>query len=302
MWRKRYETEIKRARERVGAVPSRSLQTTCARIEYAVSGSGQPVLMSHGVMGGHAEGLGMVTTYYGNALAIAPSRFGYFGSELPDNATPALQADVYAELLDALMVERCVVIGFSAGGPSTIEFALRHPQRVELLVLASSALPRESIPWLVRTVGPTLMTAGLRSDWPFWLFKTLMPGTFRRLLGVPKTYALTKEVAQSLREVAESLFPIRPRRKGAVFDAFTGNPLVNNCPLERISVPTLIIHAADDALAPYQTACDAAARMPSERFVTIDAGGHEFLGHEAVVRDAVRDSLQEIRQPQRAGI
>jgi 2-hydroxy-6-oxonona-2,4-dienedioate hydrolase len=31
---------------------------------------------------------------------IGPSRFGYFGSTLPDRATPADQADAYALLLD----------------------------------------------------------------------------------------------------------------------------------------------------------------------------------------------------------
>jgi hypothetical protein len=58
-------------------------------VEYATAGDGQPVLMSHGVMGGHPAGLEMIATYYGSAFAISPSRFGYFGSSLPVHATPA---------------------------------------------------------------------------------------------------------------------------------------------------------------------------------------------------------------------
>src|SRR5919106_5061836 len=117
MWN-RYERDIAKAWERVRAVPSRTLRTRFGMVEYATAGEGQPVLMSHGVMGGHPQGLGMVATYYGPAFAISPSRFGYFGSILPAGATPATQADVYAEVLDELGVERAVVIGFSAGGPS----------------------------------------------------------------------------------------------------------------------------------------------------------------------------------------
>lgn len=64
-----YKAEITEAWERVRAVPSRTLETTWGTLEYAVAGTGQPVLMSHGVMGGHPQGLAMVTTYFGDGLA-----------------------------------------------------------------------------------------------------------------------------------------------------------------------------------------------------------------------------------------
>jgi pimeloyl-ACP methyl ester carboxylesterase len=71
---------------------------------------------------------------------IAPSRFGYFGSSLPDGATPAGQADAYALLLDHLGIGRTAVLGFSAGSGSALEFGLRHPDRVVGLILASCRL------------------------------------------------------------------------------------------------------------------------------------------------------------------
>jgi pimeloyl-ACP methyl ester carboxylesterase len=299
MWN-RYERDVAQAWKRVRAVPSRTLRTGFGTIEYATSGEGQPVLVSHGVMGGHPHGLGMVATYYGPAFAISPSRFGYFGSSLPADASPAQQADVYAELLDELGVDRAVAIGFSAGGASAIEFALRHPERVDWLVLASSALPRafDPMPSVARKLGPVFMRAALSSDRPFWLFKSLMPRTFRHLLGVPKGFVGTSDERETLEEVATSIFPIPPKRDGAVFDTFTGNPHVDNCPIEDITVPTLIVHAADDSLAPYQSAHNAAARMPFARFVTIDKGGHEFLGTEREVRDAIKTYLSELRERQ----
>jgi pimeloyl-ACP methyl ester carboxylesterase len=63
---------------------------------------------------------------------IGPSRFGYFGSTLPAGATPADQADAYALLLEHVGVDRALVIAFSAGSGSGLEFARRHPERCRL--------------------------------------------------------------------------------------------------------------------------------------------------------------------------
>lgn len=42
---------------------------------------------------------------------------------------------MYAALLDALGVDRCVVVGISGGGPSSYAFAVEHPTRCSGLVL-----------------------------------------------------------------------------------------------------------------------------------------------------------------------
>jgi pimeloyl-ACP methyl ester carboxylesterase len=61
-------------------------------------------------------------------------------------------------------------------------------------------------------------------------------------------------------------------------------PDVDNFPLEQITVPTLMTHAADDALARYATVPPAVARIPGARLVTVERGGHLYLGAEARVR------------------
>ena len=66
---------------------------------------------------------------------IAVSRFGYLRTPLPEDASAAAQADAHACLLDALNIKRAAVLGTSAGGPSSLQFALRHPGRTAALVL-----------------------------------------------------------------------------------------------------------------------------------------------------------------------
>jgi pimeloyl-ACP methyl ester carboxylesterase len=273
-----YRGFVQRSQERVFAVPSSRLATPLGTIEYADAGNGPPVLMSHGILGSHAEGEGMVARYVGEGYrTVAPSRMGYFGSTLSASASVALQADLYALLLDELELDRTTTFGFSAGGPSAIAFALRHPDRVEALVLASSALSGAKSP--PRAMKP-LMRVYFNSNFLFWLTRRVTPTLFARMLGVPKGYAPTGEEWLAIDEVGESLFPLRPRVHGARFDTFIGNPWVNRAPIDEIRVPTLIIHAGDDTLAPFANAIAAAPRIPGARLVTIERGGHLFLGHE----------------------
>jgi pimeloyl-ACP methyl ester carboxylesterase len=84
------------------------------------------------------------------------------------------------------------------------------------------------------------------------------------------------------------LFPLRPRRDGAVFDGFVGNPVADRFPFEQLEVPTLIISATDDTLAPYAFATRAARRIPNATLVTIERGGHLFLGNDDKVREEIR--------------
>ena len=286
-----YRRDIERAWGRVRSVPSTVIGTRGGMVEYAENGSGLPVLLCHGILGSHVEGIGMVRTYVGDGVrCIAPSRMGYFGSSLDDGDSVATQADRFADLLDALAVDRALVVGYSAGGPSAISFALRHPHRVVALILAASALPgAKRFPDALRP----FMRAIFASDRLFWVLNRVAPKLSTRMFGVPKGYRPTPEEAMTIRSVGESVFPHAPRAEGATFDMFIGNPSPDAMPLEEVQAPTLFVHAADDSFAPYENAVRAARRVPGARLVTIDHGGHLFLGAEDHVRSEIAAFLSE---------
>ena len=140
-----YRGDMQRARARV-SVGSEVAQTRCGPIEYAVAGDGPPILFVHGAGGGFDQGLDFGGPLASDFRVVAMSRFGYLRTPLPLDASPAVQAEAHVCLLDALGIERAAVIGGSAGAPSSLELAVRYPERVSSLVLIVPAAyaPRAS--------------------------------------------------------------------------------------------------------------------------------------------------------------
>jgi pimeloyl-ACP methyl ester carboxylesterase len=285
---------MQRAWTRITAIPTQTLETRFGTVEYAERGAGLPILVSHGVLGCHIDGVdGWWTNLLGEGFrVIAPARFGYFGSTLSPDATPADQADAYALLLDQLGVDRAAVIGYSAGSASVLELARRHPDRVVGLILACARLGGPTPKPLLRPV----LGAVYGSQRLFWLYRRLLPAAYARMLGVPKGYQPTPEEAATIRAVSQLQFPLTPRRLGAVFDGFVSNLVADRFPLEQLTVPTLIVSTADDPWARHPYAVAAAARIPGAKLVRVDRGGHLFLGHDAQVRAAIGAFIASVAQ------
>lgn len=88
-----YRRDLTTAQDRLAAVRRHHVSTPFGMVEYAESGVGDPVLVSHGIFHGCDGGLLSVRSSLPGRRIIAPSRFGYLGSDLPAGATPMDQAD-----------------------------------------------------------------------------------------------------------------------------------------------------------------------------------------------------------------
>jgi pimeloyl-ACP methyl ester carboxylesterase len=288
---------MQRAWSRIAAIPTGKLDTRFGMVEYAEQGAGLPILICHGVFGCHADAVdGWWTRMLGEGFRVtAPSRFGYFGSTLPPHATPADQAEVYALLLDHLGIDRAAVLAYSAGSASALELTLRHPDRVVGLILANARLGGPTPNKLLKPIQGTVY--GWERLW--WLYRRFLPSIYGRMVGVPKGYQPTPEDVATIRRMSELQFPLKPRRLGAVFDGFVSNMVADRFPFEQLTVPTLIVSAADDHWARHRYAVTAAGRIPDARLVAIDRGGHLFLGHDAQVRAAIGGFVDAVVQRER---
>ena len=130
-----FDTDFEQARARVKQ-GSLLIETRCGSIEYQEAGTGVPLLAVHGMGGGYDRGLALGAPLAKQGVrVIAMSRFGYLRTPMPIDASSEAQAEAYMCLLDALGIKQAAVMGYSAGAPSALQLAIRHPDRVSALVL-----------------------------------------------------------------------------------------------------------------------------------------------------------------------
>lgn len=265
--------------------------TRAGPIEYAVAGTGVPFLSIHGASGGYDQGLLIGRALVGDTFEIiAPSRFGYLRSPLPADPSPGAQADAYVALLSTLHVDRAIVLGVSAGAPSAVELALRHPERVAALILLSPLgyAPDSQVPL---PGSPTLLAVTrLSPDFVYWAVLRLWPAALTRFLGIPPT--LLRDAGPDdrrwVQQVLRASEPLSWRMPGVTNDVATRSELRSaQWPLDRLTVPTLIMACSDDLFHTQPAAEYAATHIRNATLVVYPTGGHLFLGHLAQVRRTV---------------
>src|SRR5688572_12759889 len=122
------------------------VQTALGPIECAIFGTGPAILAVHGWGGGGSGGYNIFRFLADQGFTVlSVSRPGYMGTPLTIGETMEAQADALLALLDSLHIPRAAVICGSSGGPASILFVLRHPERCWGLVLVSALSRREPI-------------------------------------------------------------------------------------------------------------------------------------------------------------
>jgi 2-hydroxy-6-oxonona-2,4-dienedioate hydrolase len=287
-----YASDVRSARERI-ARGSTVIQTPQGLLEYAERGEGLPVIVLHGAGGGYDQGLLVVELLLGDGYRIiAPSRFGYLGTPIPEDNSLEAQADALVSLLDHLAVERVAVVAVSAGGPAALYFSLRHPERTAGLVMAMAISytipPKEEdlkkLAVIHRLIG---------SDFIYWTMLKTARKTMLNLLGVPpETLAALSDSEQAwVNEVLFSMLPMSLRLPGIQLDE--ERQLPSDLPYSQITAPTLVLHARDDTLVPIAQGMNTSAVIPGAASVIFETGGHFLLGETVAIRGQITTFLEQ---------
>ena len=272
---------------------STTAATQAGPIEYAEQGEGEPMLVIHGAGGGYDQGLLIAGDLAGQYRIIAPSRFGYLKTPVPQDASPALQADSHAALLDFLHLDKVIVTGASAGAPSAIELALRHPERVSAMILLVPRAYDPSGSVGVDASAPSqavLRLVEASVDFPFWLMMRVSRSSVIRFLGVrPCVEAgASPEERRRVTQIMKSILPLSRRTDGIAVDSAAK---ISKWPLEQIKCPVLIISAKDDLFRTLPGARFTAEHIKGAELHVLDEGGHLMVGQQKQVRRWINEFL-----------
>lgn len=279
-------------------------RTTAGPIQHIDAGQGEALLSLHGGLGGFDQSWLLARALFPKPEPwrfLALSRPGYLGTPLDIGRTPEAQADAYAALLDRLGIERAVVAGLSAGGPSAIHFAIRHPDRCKALILVSAVAASLDIPPQVlrrlRMVTWLMAIPGMQN----WLRRKVRrdpketarwsvsdPALAARVLADPQAGDLFLAFQE---RVAEE---IKRRLPGMINDVGLFRDLPD-LPLGEVRQPVLVVHGTADPVVPFSHAQRMMAAIPHARLCRIEGGEHAALfTHLDQVRAAASSFFADI--------
>lgn len=124
-------------------MPTSNLMTdhaalSAGTVQYHTAGNGPPLLYLHAAAGFRLSR--PIERLCARFRVVAPVVPGFDGTELlPGIATVQALADLYGELIDRVIGDPCGVAGQSLGAWIGTWLAIRHPAKVEPLILASPA-------------------------------------------------------------------------------------------------------------------------------------------------------------------
>jgi pimeloyl-ACP methyl ester carboxylesterase len=269
---------VKESKEKLAAYGAETVSLNYGNMSYVDQGEGETILSVHGIFGGYDQAYDTCKDFRSDHRIIAPSRFGYLGSDVLGNGTPAEQAEAYVELLNKLGIDQVYLLATSAGGSIAIRFALDHPERTKGLILYCSAMPLTEKPEKYsQYAGPP---AFLCNNFAMYLLSPF----FKPILGMePSTIY--------------SMLPVGDRKDGIVLDASVTNPDMarnyDDYPVENLQVPILVLHAKDDKLASFTDTEKAVKRFPNCTFISFETGGHLMAGHREEIKEAVSRFTRE---------
>jgi pimeloyl-ACP methyl ester carboxylesterase len=122
-------------------------QVNGLKMYYEIWGAGAPLVLIHG-------GGSTLESTYGNVLPVLAQKYKVIAVEMQahgrtkDRGIPLSfeqDADDIAALLEQLHIPKASILGFSNGATTALQVAIRHPEKVERLVLASILTKRSGV-------------------------------------------------------------------------------------------------------------------------------------------------------------
>ena len=228
------------------------------RVAYRDEGSGEAILLIHGMGGSSETWSGVIPLLAENYRVIAPDLLGHGQSDKPrgDYSVGAF-AVLLRDLLDELGITRVTVVGHSLGGGVAMQFAHQHRQYCERMVLISSGGFGDDVGRVLRLLslpGSEIVLPMLASR------PAVAAGNAVRAL-VGSSHRFTARPALSNRDNRKAF--LRTLRSVVDFRGQAVSAINRLCCSD--DLPALIISGDQDRVIPVEHARAAHATMPNSR-------------------------------------
>lgn len=250
-----------------------------------------PMLLVHGWLGSSYDFHALIEGLPRNRRIIAPDLPGCGLSQKTGiEFTPAYYLQFLEHLLQSLGIRRVILVGHSMGGGIAVNFAARHPQLVERLVLVDPDGLRgeEGLLGAVRRVGFVV-------DIGIALNNRLMIAVATRFNVFSDPSRVTKEYLDSV--ALTCLTPQGRRAQALITKRVLGCSPVDEL-LPELDLPALILWGEEDRVLSPRWAKRYGELIPDSRVVMIPSSGHmPQIEASALVADTIVqfiDSTQSV--------
>ncbi|WP_421785058.1 alpha/beta fold hydrolase [Hyphobacterium sp.] len=274
------------------------VETRHGMLEYSVWGDGPPVLVVHGAGGGFDQGRLLAEAIAGDGFTfISVSRFGYLGSDLPEDASTRSQAEAFVDLLDRLELDQVHVLAMSGGVPPSLKFAELYPERAGGMVLLSSAPFTPFSPDVENRPLPTWAYSALMgNDVAYWILAKIARGWLREAFDARSDLIAHASPAERdfVERLIDGFLPASRRLSGVNNESAAVDPEMTY-DLGAIQSRVLIIHTRDDRLNPIAVSERLSSGIGNSEFIGFETGGHLLLGHHEEVEARLQDVFARLR-------
>ena len=207
------------------------------RLHYVERGTGTPLVLLHGngsmIEDFQSSGLIDLAAKKYRVIAFDRPGFGHSGRPRSTIWTPAAQADLIAAALEEIGVPQAIVLGHSWGTLVALAFAVKYPQKVQALILASGyyypnaradvvILSPPAIPLIGDLLSHTISPLLSRLMWPVLLRKIFGPSPVpEKFKEFPKEMAVRPSQIRASAAIGshDSVCPHSPETVPAAADA-----------------------------------------------------------------------------------
>lgn len=252
------------------------------RIAYRRQGSGTPIVMLHGFLGESTNwqqvAQGLVARSRVDTIRVDLLGFGESGKPAI-SYTVAQEVEVVRQLIVALKLESCYVMGHSFGGWVAAALAIAHPKQVRgLCLVAPAGIRDDSFCGRYDYLRPLLWQTPVID----WVLAAVIP--IAHLIGRSQAFETIAWARRELnRQPAARSFLLNRLRPEDAIDTVEGD-------LHQICTPTLILAAENDDTIPLWHCETYAQTIPGATLHVIPESSHGLPQNnpEAVIQEFLK--------------